>query len=297
MGKVNYSFLNKTDAFDVLSKDDDFLRSLNKENLKFYILGEGFTLDPREYSVDDYKAIVKLACRDFPEKKKEKVRFVLDKVNVIWENNGFPDLEVRFIETDGTEAFGLPYTRGNCVILPVNLKNKGSSILDFLNAGLVIHEIFHVLSRAYPEIKTTLYSFFGFEPTSVLDFDGFLINPDAPLYNQKINLLNKDQVPFYGMLNLHIKTKGGVYTSLEWKKILNLQTKKYVKFEDTNLAQIIGPNTQYIIHPEEICAEHFRLVFANQSVEEVNPYSKVAGEIKDQGKLDDFLNKLKQCKF
>lgn len=294
---ISHSFLTKDQANSELLKPDDFLCSLNNKNLSYYISSSRGEKQ-LDYSLKDYLDLISTACDEFHHKRKEKIVNIIEKINPIWKSNNLPDLHVNFIQTTGEEAFGLPYTRNNCMILPVGLKNysKKFSILDQVSGGLIIHEIFHVLTRTYPGLKKELYSLFGFFEINPLKVEEFLINPDAPIYNQGIKLKDEFNKEFTGVLNIHIKTKDGK-DSLEWKEIYNLDTKEYLYFKKTNLIEKIGPNTEYIIHPEEICAEHFRMLFLSEDKENQGFFTKYRDEIEDMEKINLFKYRLNNFKF
>lgn len=298
MGTLTYSFFNKQESSDVLSQDDEFLSSLNSLNLKYYIEGSGFSVKQRRYGLNDYKDLIKKSCQDFPQEKVEHISGIMSEIQKKWAKTLLPDIHINLCSTDGTDAFGLPYTRFNCIVLPNRLAIEGSSVLSYLSEGLLIHESFHVLSRSYPLLKKELYKVFSFYETPIFKIKEFLINPDSPLYNQAINLKTKNGKNFIGVLNLHISKTAGMYRSLDWKKIFNTNNGRYIDFKDTNLVELIGTNTDYIIHPEEICAEHFRLWMAqvnNASSDEV--VSLVSEKIEDPQKMLEFESVLNNFKF
>ena len=295
---ITYSFLTKEQSKIELLKLDDFLRSLNNKNIGYYVSSGKSNSSTNSYSLDDYLKLVSNACDEFHHKRKDKIINIIEKINPIWKANNLPDLNINFIQTTGEEAFDLPYTRGNSIILPSGLRNysKKFSILDQVSGGLVIHEIFHILTRTYPELKKELYSMFGFFEVDQLKVEEFLINPDAPFYNQAITLEDEFKTEFTGVLNIHIKTKDGK-ESLEWKEIYNLKTKEYIHFKKTNLMERIGPNTEYIIHPEEICAEHFRMLFLSEDKDNKGFFTKYKDEIEDMEKINLFKYRLNNFKF
>jgi hypothetical protein len=245
--------------------------------------------------------------RDSLLKYTRQVFKVLEKIN--------PDLmpqKLCFMKTDDNIYGGMTYfTRNNCIVIPQTaLKNalKGDT-LRFRNT--IAHEIFHVVSRYQPQIATQLYARIGFDTIQHLRFTDTLLeqrilnNPDGT-QPYKIRLSDTlmgvmlsaaesknfdDSEPFEAHLNWDmyaIKKKRGAWLvqsdSLGESTLSN--TWEVPFFKKTTA------NTEYTLHPDEMIAENFVLLFRSKI--EPKPL-----EIDADGKrlLYDIERILKQSKY
>ena len=183
-----------------------------------------------------------------------------------------PD-EIYFIKSTAEEEGGAAgYTRVNFIVLKDEMVASDSPMLKHL----IVHEIFHILSRHDAEMRRKLYNIIGFKmmdqityPDSIKDY--MVSNPDAPLADSYINLTVKgDSVacvmiiyskrPYTGGSFFEYLNIGLLSLSLEGKKEPLLENDHpiiYTINEVDNLFTQIGKNTNYIINPEEILADNF----------------------------------------
>ena len=192
-----------------------------------------------------------------------------------------PD-QIAFIKTTMDENKGAGgYTRLNYIVLSDDLFVMS---LDELK-NVISHELFHVISRYNHKLRTNLYSIIGFNTCNKIEIttglkDYTLANPDAPNFDAYITLRDNDGKDVYcamvlysdrdyttgimfdymklGFLKL-VKSENDVmslYTENNKEVILDIRTV-------TGFFEQIGKNTQYIIHPEEIIASNFELLFAD----------------------------------
>lgn len=174
------------------------------------------------------------------------------------------------------------YTRGKCIMIPENIFQNFDSEMQL---PVMIHEIFHIISRYQPEIRDSLYSMIGFER-----LDGkvtlppqtekiVLTNPDGAMRTHAIRLTAgqsnevlaiplitskfrqyRTEIPlFFDYLNFDlyeiVPTDGGNYTVKAGPGGGTTLDLGYTPMFFTK----IRDNTQYIIHPEEIMADNFML--------------------------------------
>jgi hypothetical protein len=89
------------------------------------------------------------------------------------------------VKTTGKEEGGALYTRGAAIFLPEEfVRGLGSESRE----NVLIHELFHVLSRNAPDLQRRLYQIVGFQIGGDLDLPPALArrkitNPDAPRVN------------------------------------------------------------------------------------------------------------------
>ena len=193
---------------------------------------------------------------------------------------------ILFVKTTGAEEGNAEYTRGTGIVLP------GSALAPSKRENLpalIAHETFHVLSRNAPQLRERLYSIIGFQPCGEIPFPPGLAsrritNPDAPLNDHCIFvkyglgavwvvplLYSKSPRydvakggPFFDYLQLNFlvldKIPALVSAPYNTESPILLDIKEIDGFYDK-----VGRNTEYIIHPDEILADNFRLLLLGKT--------------------------------
>lgn len=190
--------------------------------------------------------------------------------------------QVFMIKTTGREEGGAAYTRANAIVLPqANLQGNVDGL-----AKLICHELFHVLSRANPELRHRLYESIGFfqceEPALPEELQNRkLTNPDAPINDHWIELSIDGQSTAMIPLLISRTEKYDVQAGGEFFNYLQFLFLAVQKQDNSPRVQVVlrdqkpalypvsqlggffekvGRNTNYIIHPEEILADNFVLL-------------------------------------
>jgi hypothetical protein len=194
---------------------------------------------------------------------------------------------VQLIRTTGQEEGGAFYTRGAAIVFPTRRLAAASD--DELKRTLA-HELFHVLSRAEPELKEKLYATIGFEPCGDVELPGDLAdrritNPDAPRNDHAIQLRIEGQerwavhVIYSRAAKYDVQAGGEFFQYLEFRflavdrdaegKATPIRVDGRPLLVEPSavggLYEQIGRNTVYIIHPEEILADNFALLVLEAS--------------------------------
>lgn len=195
----------------------------------------------------------------------------------------WPD-KVLLVKTTGEEEGNAPYTRANAVIFP---RSELTLPVAKLRKTLC-HELFHVLSRANPELRERLYATIGFVKCGEVEFPPELkprkiTNPDAPRNDHGIRV-RVDDVECWAVPILFSRTerydvdRGGQFFDYMIFRFLLLE-RRGESFKPivrdarprlvdarrlTGFAEQIGENTGYIIHPEEILADNFALLVLDE---------------------------------
>ena len=196
--------------------------------------------------------------------------------------------KIVLIKTTGREEGGAEYTRANAIILTQT--SVDASHRDSLEA-ILAHELFHVLSRANPELRDKLYAVIGFQPCGEIPFPAELVsrkltNPDAPKNDHCIRVQTSQgavwAVPILFSKTAHYDaSKGGPFFDyLEFKLLVVQRTGTSPAARATydvahpvllDVNQVsgfyeqVGRNTDYIIHPEEILADNFKLLLLDRT--------------------------------
>lgn len=195
--------------------------------------------------------------------------------------------EILVIDSDGRDAAGAPYTRGQAIVLPVaSLRARDPAGAD---PSLIAHELFHVVSRRDPTLANRLYALVGFEPVEPLLWpDAWLpariANPDAPLDRHAMRLSidgrNAWVMPLLVARRTELTAGESFFSVMELRllevsavpgrpTVAVLRDGVPVWHAPDRLpayAARLGGNTAYIIHPEEVIADNFAQLVTGRTV-------------------------------
>jgi hypothetical protein len=191
----------------------------------------------------------------------------------------FPEQVLVVKTAPGTEG-NAAFTRGAAIFLPERMTRRAGEPLE----RLLLHELFHVLSRANPHLRDRLYAAIGFVHTGEARLPPSLdarriTNPDAPVNAHAIRI-EHGGVPFWAVPILFSESDvvdpqaRGLFAAMRSKLLLvervedgppvALLDRGSVRMIDHEAAggffDQVGRNTAYLIHPEEILADNFVLV-------------------------------------
>ncbi|MDD5063157.1 MAG: hypothetical protein PHQ35_00145 [Phycisphaerae bacterium] len=205
---------------------------------------------------------------------------------------------IYMVKTTGNEEGHASYTRGSAVIIPEDKLAENESAVE----KLICHELFHVLTRANPDLRERLYGLIGFTKCNEIEFPAELksrkiTNPDASRNDHYIRLQLNGKVvsvvpilfsiaekydvarggEFFNYLQfqfLLVEQNGG---SSDFRPVYDGQNPKLVDMEElSGLIEQVGKNTDYLIHPEEILADNFALlVMQEQNVPSPDVLKKI----------------------
>jgi len=277
-GDSQIVFATTKEARKLLETPDEFTRNLST-----------FDKQSRLQTADDVtdEAFLKFAASHvipWQEEEIERVGEVLTQISVLlkpWRPM-FPD-QVILVKTTGQEEGNAAYTRRNVIILPAGVVARKKEALQ----RLLLHELFHIVSRANPKWRDPLYAIVGFEPCGPIAApkmmaDRVITNPDAPITAHCITLKAGEEqligapILYASVPKYDPEKKGPFFRFLlfrmlaiekqqgEWR--VKEKDGKPVVFDASKLASYrskIGDNTNYIIHPEEILADNFVLLMQN----------------------------------
>jgi inorganic pyrophosphatase len=235
------------------------------------------TKDPNSAIVDDYMKYAAAQVKAWSDEEKkvmaEVVASVSGKISALGLNIKMPEkievIKSTLMEEGGAEG----YTRSNYIVLKdVNVGAPSDALED-----LFIHELFHVLSRYDSNMKERVYNSIGFKKSNEVLYppeiaDLRITNPDAPNNNYYITV-EHDGKPVDVMLILYSSGlyKGGsffTYLQIGMLQVEGDSNNKTVVYKDgkpvilklkeiKNFFEQVGKNTGYIIHAEELSADHF----------------------------------------
>jgi hypothetical protein len=275
---ANIIFLSSEKAKSILNENDNFVKNLSPFD-RSSRLKTG-----KDISTDEYKEFITGQTLDWKDSEINKLKKITDKiVSKLKPYNIMVPETINFIKTTGLEEGNAAYCRGNsAIIFPESEINTGNTSLD----KLIIHELFHIYSKNNPDKQEKLYNILSFKKTNELIIPENIYrlkitNPDAVFnnyyFNSEINGQEVNLMPLLLSDSKYDEKKGGEffdYLNLYFIAVSNDDNEtKPVKANDKyilvttdqvkNYFKLIGENTGYIIHPEEILADNFVLLVNN----------------------------------
>ena len=281
---MRFTFATLEQAQNLMRTSDDYTQSLNAYNLNW-----------ANQSTTEAELLEKCAqaCVAWTEGEMEKSRAVVAQFqSLLMDLDVNIDLEIILIKTNGSDCNHLPYTRQNFIVFPsstfeVKEGEKDVSPLDVFSLGLLVHESFHVISRVFPQLRSTLYPFLGF--TYPVDFNQskhfppqLVINPDAPHHNHVISVLHENR-EYLGTPVFEGFGKGTKLLLFNSEGVF----KKIVKCKKTDYLKKIKAVSGYTIHPEEIAAEYFRVSITISDEHKPKSCDTFLSLLKSQFKVSD----------
>lgn len=225
--------------------------------------------DVSDWQPEEIKAIQKLM---------QSAREMLDRIDP-----GLFPKEINLIKSKG-QAYGndVYFTRENSIVLPENIFTNWQPDLQL---RILVHELYHIISRYNPEFRENTYKTIGFSRLSgTLEIPEFLqqkmlTNPDGIKADYAIELPDEEgQTHWFVPLLLsryrsYVMGNGNYFDHLKMElfKITNDGNSQFTLVTDQSVfssftdnvlpayQKKISSNTAYIIHPDEICADHFVL--------------------------------------
>ncbi|MEO0469536.1 MAG: hypothetical protein AAF206_07950 [Bacteroidota bacterium] len=257
---------------ELLGTLDEFVQHLSPFDLQAK-LNRSSPIRPQ-----DYAQFAAEQALDWSEEEQSKMRNIVRESAAAIAAKGLrlrlPAVIELVKSTIAEEGNAAGYTRGEYIVLA----DKGMSTETF------VHELFHVYSRYNPDKEAELYEIIGFQRCNEVAYPSALdsmrlTNPDAPFNHDYINIAHDGQTKEAMMVLFANKAyEGGSMFQYLQAKLMLIEGKKEQKqpvmvegqavllgFDEVeNLFEQIGRNTNYNIHPEEISAEHFRLLLLSE---------------------------------
>ena len=285
-------FLNKAEAEKQIIQDktDGFFESITPADMSIQLKKSDMPSSVEESKLL-YQELLKSDMEDFTESDKAFMHEVFDSAKAAIDLIN-PKLMPSVIELIKTKInhYGpnVYYTREDAIILPNNIFTNPSVEAQM---PVMLHEIFHLLSRYNDEFRDEMYALIGFskfeENLVIADevSEMLLTNPDGVRRDYAINLKDENGVEQLAV-PLILSTKKRYESSMpSFFAYLSFDLFPLVKTSENEYALGLNPkgesaltighngdffkqikdNTQYIIHPDEIMADNFMMaVIANR---------------------------------
>lgn len=291
---VSYYFPSEEEAKQIITSDDkeDYFERINQMDIKIQMQDDS----DQQISIEDYKSFLESDITSFTDSERSRLKGLLDECNASFYRQKIKiNLDkIAIIKTKGKtygpQAF---FTREHAIMVPATQLKISDNALK----SVLLHEIFHIMSRYDRVLKTKAYALIGFEP---LPFaynvqnknlnDRILLNPDGLSNDFGIKLENGKGAYLWGVPLLHARHPGyrtditnyfeyinfEVYRLDEKRKLLtslpNLSNDVPAEYFNNFFAKI-SDNTDYIIHPDEIMADNFMLMIKAYDEDDFTDFS------------------------
>lgn len=254
----------------LLGAEDDFTRALGSFDRSFRMRTTSTVEDA------ELRRFLGAQAVDFePDEALAWTQAIAMIASFVEEIAGVLPPEVLVVKTTGREERDHAYTRGNAIVLP---EARVRSLRDERAFRLLVHELFHVASRASPALRDATYALLGFDPVfpiappAEID-DARMTNPDAHTLAHAIRLGERAFVPLLtcplplaevldrtrvvGVMTVTLlavdPAAGTALRDAQGAPIL-------VDARATDWSRRLARNTTYTLHPEEVLADNLSLV-------------------------------------
>lgn len=279
IGGTAVHFATVEEAKEILTSRDDFVRSLSSFDRAARMKTD------KAVSEKEYLEFVSTNVREWNDADRQKITSAFQCMQEKFEVSSFPG-KVLMVKTTGDEEGRAAYTRANAMILPECEIAK--PVLKVRKK--ICHELFHILTRANPELREKCYAIIGFVKCDELEFPTELksrkiTNPDAPANDHCILIEIHGRgywaVPIlFSNSEKYDTARGGDFFDYlqfqflvtEWqnkapagKPVFNSLNTRLAELQQlSGFIEQVGSNTDYFIHPEEILADNFMLLISGE---------------------------------
>lgn len=269
---TRFAFATQAEARVALGAQDDYVRATSTLE-RSVVMGSAEVMD-----VAGFAAAMQASALEWSEDEREPFATVLARLERLlsgmkWQGPS----KILMVKASDRLMEGFPHTRGNAIVIQEGMlleMRKRPAMMEFL----VVHEAFHVLTRANPSLREELFRAIGFRACAAVEVPEALerlrlTNPDAPESRHAIGVRWRGRpvevLPFIHFRSETVDPKAGFVSQMHtsWLVVERRQERcvardegaKLEEFED--LREQVGNNTGYLIHPEEILADNFALLY------------------------------------
>ena len=277
--KTEFIFADKAKGSELLKTEDDFTNNLSEFDISARLKTS------KKVTKQEYLDFIGKQAMDWTEEEKLYLNTALGEIIPLFKKYKIMlPKEIYLVKTTGEEEGDSAYCRhNNVIVFSKNMINMAD-----LNAmeELMIHEIFHIFSKNNLDVREKLYNSIGFYKTNELEFESTMAqykitNPDSVsnsyYFNSTINGKKEKVMPILFAAGDYDEAKGGeffdymmlAFCALEENgdntkvKKVNDNYALYTFNQIPNYLSLVGENTGYIIHAEEILADNFVLLVTN----------------------------------
>lgn len=271
-GETAVHFASADEGREIITREDAFLRALSPVDRQLRLQKD------HDVAIPELLAFLRQEVLDWNPEQRQAVAASILRVKEKLRRFRLPlPPQIMLVHTSGNEEGHAAYTRENAILLPTKVLGYERDSLD----RLLIHELFHILSRTSPDLRRELYRLIGFRicepislPAKIASLK--LTNPDAPLIDCYLELAKDGRklhaAPLlYASIDKYDPAKKGTLFDYLVFRLLVVEKKDglWVAVTDGKQAVLVDPrgiasfhdqigkNTNYIVHPDEILADNF----------------------------------------
>lgn len=260
------------------------------------------TFVSRASALKEYKSYLATEVLDWTDTEKILMNEIFDSIQT-QVNRVNPKLmpkDIRLVKIKTTH-YGpdVYYTRGHNIMIPENaLTRQGAR--EMLEP-VMIHEVFHLISRYDKPLREKIYALIGFFPhNQKLDMpktirDRWLTNPDGVSTEYYIQLRDEEKmakaIPLILSNKENFTAENPTFFSYLQFDLFELDESNGTIKHGDNLSttltdgmmpgffEQIKDNTQYIIHPDEISADNFIYAVTRSNIQDPKRFSEEGNDL------------------
>ena len=269
---IPFRFVSKEEGLSLMLGNTEYYARNNENKLEYVMQRKGVT-------EEEYMAFAKEQVLEWTDAEKDLITLVIHIIEDRFEDYGWkmPPMEtIEFIKTtmlEEGEGIG-GYTHGTQIYLGDFVGDyaamdmpEGEALADF--AEIVIHEVFHCMTRCNPDFRRGMYGIIHFTvedkdyelPPSVWEY--YINNPDVEHHNAHATfLIDGDEAECFTafVTTKHFENQGEQFFDNGTTALVPVDGTDiwYPKDGASNFDEVFGLNTGYVIDPEECMADNFK---------------------------------------
>lgn len=264
-----YRFVNRKEAKKLYLSNTDYFKGSTPYDLQFKMQKKDATIKMlKEFGAEQME--------DFTENEKASLNAAMDEIETILKENEIqlPKIdEIQFIRSTQSEEPGIAYTHGTQIyiggLIPILL--EAEEINHKKAVAIILHEIFHCLTRNNPEFRKEMYNLIGFQiadkefviPEEVRKIS--ISNPDVEHHDAYAEFtINGERKKCCLVLisNKPFEKAGDLLDNSVDVALIPVDSDKneneyYLMNDAEDFWDVFGKNTDYVIDPEECMADNF----------------------------------------
>ncbi|HSA89284.1 MAG TPA: hypothetical protein VLF42_05215 [Burkholderiales bacterium] len=269
---TRFAFATQSEARAALGAQDDYVRATSTLE-RPVVMGTRDAMDAARFA-----AAMRAAALEWSEDERKPFAGVLARLERFLSGMKWrAPAAILMVKASDRLMEGFPHTRGNAIVIQEGTLREilaRPAMLEFI----VVHEAFHVLTRANPALREELYSAIGFSACASVELPEALerlrlTNPDAPWSRHAIAVSwhgrPVEVLPFVHLASEAVEPGAGFASRMRtsWLVVERREERCVARDEGAALEELeglraqIGNNTGYLIHPEEILADNFALLY------------------------------------
>lgn len=274
--QINIKFASIEEAQDILNRNDPFAKNIS-------IVDAQIRLDKADATKEELLEALLYDVEEWTDLEQELINSCIsdieDKLRYLDLDLRLPE-EISFIKSNmNSDMEAMGFTRGTSVILYDQIIELNTESLK----RLIIHELFHVITRNNPDLRKKLYKIINF---TVLDSEieipedlkeKIISNPDVERHDSfasftingtpqncmMVIYANREFEP--GQSTFSYLSVGLIPLDAAYKPIIeDGKTVVYDLQEAENFTDVVGKNTGYVIDPEEVLADNFEIMITGR---------------------------------